>query len=769
LRKFVALIVAVMLMFNAAFITPSFAATDYSIIRVNLSSMGKPTQVSVVVDGNYSIPEKNDLVLEKKSYTISIKDGQLCLSDGSKNTLLGSKFTFKRHSGADPNQLKIKNTSYGWVNYLGDMEVRKNGSSIELINHIYLETYLYGVVPYEMSNSWPLEALKAQAIAARTYAVSGKKSSGTFDLYDTEVSQVYKGYNPNYGNAIKAVNETKARVLKYGSSFVGTYYSSSNGGKTEASKNAWGGNLPYSVVKDDPYDVRNPSNSNATWAVTYKKQPVDTGLVQRLLARLKDKLEARGYSGAAQDIKITAIKGITLVPFPDSGRVKSGEIKLEIEAKVKNPAQGKPATEIIEETVAITKDNARGIFNIKSTLVTVEETETEFILRGGGFGHGVGMSQYGAQQMAREGFNYAQILEFYYPGTTLQTLSIKEPNPTPMPSRGGDRPSDPEPPKNDPPKQDPPKQDKPPAQEDNKLYGIVNVSVSSSLNVRSGPGTTYKKVGSLFRNDKVEVLEKGSTWHKIKKGNLVGYVHSNYLKIEGGTTPPSNNKEEKPVDNTPPAIPPNQDKRYGIVTASALNVRSGAGTKYKRIGYVYKNNKVEILSSSGGWHKISYNGLVGYVSGQYIKLETSSSSPNTSEPVTKYGIVTASVLNVRSGASTKNSIIGQLKKNQTVNIISSSNGWHKIQFGSKTGYVHGDYVKISSTQTGNSNTNKSSKTGTVTASALNLRTGAGTSHKIIGVLKRNATITILETKNGWHKIQYGSTTGYVSGSYVKVN
>ena len=85
------------------------------------------------------------------------------------------------------------------------------------------------------------------------------------------------------------------------------------------------------------------------------------------------------------------------------------------------------------------------------------------------------------------------------------------------------------------------------------------------------------------------------------------------MKIEGGTTPPSNNKEEKPVDNTPPAIPPNQDKRYGIVTASALNVRSGAGTKYKRIGYVYKNNKVEILSSSGGWHKISYNGLVGYV------------------------------------------------------------------------------------------------------------------------------------------------------------
>ena len=87
-----------------------------------------------------------------------------------------------------------------------------------------------------------------------------------------------------------------------------------------------------------------------------------------------------------------------------------------------------------------------------------------------------------------------------------------------------------------------------------------------------------------------------------------------------------------------------------------------------------------------------------------------------------------------------------MKKNQTVNIISSSNGWHKIQFGSKTGYVHGDYVKISSTQTGNSNTNKSSKTGTVTASALNVRTGAGTSHKIIGVLKRNATITILRLK-----------------------
>ena len=178
------------------------------------------------------------------------------------------------------------------------------------------------------------------------------------------MSQVYKGYNPNYGNAIKAVNETKARVLKYGSSFVGTYYSSSNGGKTEASKNAWGGNLPYSVVKmiRMMYETLAIAMLHGLLLI---KTTCRYRLVQRLLARLKDKLEARGYSGAAQDIKITAIKGITLVPFPDSGRVKSGEIKLEIEAKVKNPAQGKPATEIIEETVAITKDNARGIFNIK--------------------------------------------------------------------------------------------------------------------------------------------------------------------------------------------------------------------------------------------------------------------------------------------------------------------------------------------------------------------------------------------------------------------
>ena len=128
---------------------------------------------------------------------------------------------------------------------------------------------------------------------------------------------------------------------------------------------------------------------------------------------------------------------------------------------------------------------------------------------------------------------------------------------------------------------------------------------------------------------------------------------------------------------------------------------------------------------------------------------------------TKTGTVTCSSLNVRSGAGTSYRKIGSLSYNQKVTIVSTVNGWYKIKYGSGYGYVSADYIKTSSSS--------STKTGTVTCSSLNVRSGAGTSYKKIGSLSYNQKVTIVSTVNGWYKIKYGSGYGYVSVDYIKTS
>lgn len=144
----------------------------------------------------------------------------------------------------------------------------------------------------------------------------------------------------------------------------------------------------------------------------------------------------------------------------------------------------------------------------------------------------------------------------------------------------------------------------------------------------------------------------------------------------------------------------------GTVTADALNVRSGPSTSYSITTKLYKGDKVEILETSNGWHKIkASNGKIGWVSGDYIKVSSGSTS-QTSYKAT----VTATSLNVRSGAGTSYSIISKVHKGDTVNIVGSSNGWYKIELSSgKTGWVSSDYVSIGSSS-GSSNGSSSATT-----------------------------------------------------------
>ncbi len=264
---------------------------------------------------------------------------------------------------------------------------------------------------------------------------------------------------------------------------------------------------------------------------------------------------------------------------------------------------------------------------------------------------------------------------------------------------------------------------------------------ASKLNVRSGAGTTYGIIGSVVKGQTLSVVSKSGSWYKINYSGRTGYVSSDYVQASR-TTPPA------------------ESTTY-TVTASKLNVRSGAGTNYASIGSVTKGQKLSVVSKSGSWYKINYNGRMGYVSSDYVQASGATTPPAESTTYT----VTASKLNVRSGAGTSYASIGSVTKGQKLSVVSKSGDWYKINYNGRMGYVSSDYVQASGTTTPPAE----STTYTVTASKLNVRSGAGTNYASIGSVTKGQKLSVVSKSGSWYKINYNGRTGYVSSDYVQAS
>ena len=210
-------------------------------------------------------------------------------------------------------------------------------------------------------------------------------------------------------------------------------------------------------------------------------------------------------------------------------------------------------------------------------------------------------------------------------------------------------------------------------------------------------------------------------------------------------------------------------------TKTALNMREGKSTSYKILTTLPKGTTVTVLNKeSNGWYKVQYNGKTGYVSGSYLTVTTQTINTDTSTSTTKQIGTTTANLNMRSSASTKGKILTTLPKGTKVDVLNKeSNGWYKIQYNGKTGYVSGSYLNVTTQTTNQSSSNTSSQnttmTGTVNTTVLNVRSGAGTNYSKIGSLKKGAKVPIVELlSNGWAKIIYNGNNAYVSSTYLDV-
>ena len=210
-----------------------------------------------------------------------------------------------------------------------------------------------------------------------------------------------------------------------------------------------------------------------------------------------------------------------------------------------------------------------------------------------------------------------------------------------------------------------------------------------------------------------------------------------------------------------------------INVTSTLRIRESASTSSSVLGTMMNGSTFDIISKSGSWYKIKYNGITGYVHGDYVSEVGSSSAVLTQGKV--YNVSTN--LRVRSGASTSSSILGYLTNNTAVTIVGSEGEWYKIQYNSGYGYVSKEYITTNGNSTNNTESNNtgnsdSSETqGKVynVSSNLRVRSGASTSSSILGYLTNNTAVTIVGSEGEWYKIKYNNGYGYVSKEYITTN
>jgi len=234
---------------------------------------------------------------------IRLPAGRVTLRPGLKVTVDGTERTL-----ASP--VEAVNTSrfleLGGRPYRGKLVIRSSGGRLQVVNHVGVEAYLYGVVPDEMPPSWHLEALKAQAVAARTYALVSRRTGGTFDLYSDTRSQVYGGVPSEEARASQAIDATAGKVVTYGGRLAWTFFHSTSGGRTAAIQHVWNASpLPYLVSVPDPHDDLSPYHRWGTFRYSARQLRAKLGSLAPRGAVL-DALVARN---ASQRVDTVAVRG----------------------------------------------------------------------------------------------------------------------------------------------------------------------------------------------------------------------------------------------------------------------------------------------------------------------------------------------------------------------------------------------------------------------------------------------------------------------------
>lgn len=373
------------------------------------------------------------------SITLST-DGSL-MKNGSP---VGSSFTATASnvSDADVFSSTAGYISIGGKPYRGSVRFVKSGDQLKSVNIVDVDDYIRGVLPKEIGTTTPIEALKVQAVVSRSFAYANwnKFAKYGYNLDDSSASQAYAGMSVESPMTDRAVAETKGQILYYQGEVANTIFHATSGGETEAIEDVWGGNpSPYLKALKDPYSL---NTRHATWEATLSSADICRAF-PAVGQPTSLEVSERSSTGRIKFMAVVGTSGREVVTG-NQFRMKLGSIKVKsanfgTEARAR--AAERPLTVITSTGIrSYAKDRiisatgiragstdsvirANGLESASAQTATYNDVmpiRGSITLKGTGYGHGVGLSQYGAIEMAKAGKDYKAILSFYYPGTELR-------------------------------------------------------------------------------------------------------------------------------------------------------------------------------------------------------------------------------------------------------------------------------------------------------------------------------------------------------------
>lgn len=418
------------------------------------------------------------------SYTIGITQGSLAMTDAegrlanlgtsAQITATGESVMIAGHSFMMP----VRITGAGFLKfngktYRGAFLITQRGG---LLNVLDVEQYVCGVLPAEVGASWHMQALRAQAICARTYVLkqSMNRQDKGYDVVDTDADQVYKGQGVETARTNQAAASTTGEILTYGNDIAYTYFHSDSGGHTADISDVWGQNLPYLVGVPEAVSYKSPVSSWSAKIPASKIQAAitrvtgtDIGPISEIQVSEVDQggrairmtfIGSKGSKTIRASQFRTAVDPRTLksTMFTPSGGAFSASDTLTPSGLVsRQPSRASSTGMTFEEEQGIARMTAEGVFTTTELIdmltnpakrkayyqtglsrssrgkaqpakpknkygYSIEKSGSDFVFYGRGWGHGVGMSQWGAMAMAEQGWTAEKILEHYYPGTAIR-------------------------------------------------------------------------------------------------------------------------------------------------------------------------------------------------------------------------------------------------------------------------------------------------------------------------------------------------------------
>lgn len=314
------------------------------------------------------------------------------------------------------------------------------------------------------------------------------------------------------------------------------------------------------------------------------------------------------------------------------------------------------------------------------------------------------------------------------------------------------------------------------ATNNNVSTGGNNKVTADVLRVRTAPNTSSSVSGRVYEGQTLNVIGEENGWVKINHNGQTGYVSSQFVSgASSNTGSTSNNNNSNNEATVQPA-----SGNY-TVNVSSLRVRTGPSTSHPTVGSVKQGQVVQVVGEVQDWFKINYAGQTAYLSKDYVTkggsnenvTQGNNQEQNNNGTVQTGGtyVVNATSLRVRTGPAAYHSVIGGVLNGTTLNVVGSENGWFKVNYQGKTGYVSSEFVKFVKGGTATPEQPKQPDQGAIgdyyiNASALNVRSGEGTNYRIIGALPQGQKVQVISENSGWSKINYNGQTGYIGTRFL---